>query len=261
MKKFATFLILFLSTIISYSVTKQLTVNDVNGNVFPEIANYQSAWYPVFSFVIPDGYTDFELKGSVINYGDINGDSTITSHNGTEVIYYYNSMYPYADFSDTGKGATPFQKFHEVHNQVYFTASRAIRYTYNGSFFPADANTWDPRKWIRQIPSFEPLTKAQINYSLDNYTIYNQGSINSVIVIIGYDRNAIDSFNKTMKELCKPTNTNLVWSILFYNRLQSERDNGNYNTGTGTGAKWKAIMPIYWVNNLTPKVGGSLEHR
>ncbi len=258
MKKFITTILLLIS-LITYSIARNdtVTVNPATGTYSPAYSNTQAAWFPIFILNIPEGYTDFELKGTITNFGDVNGDSSISAHNGTEVIYYYNSQYPYIGLI----GRAPYQKFNEVYNQVYFTTSRAVRYTLDGNFIPVSSATWDPRKWIRQIPSFNILGN-DLTYSLGNYTTID-GSINSVVVIIGYNRNSVPSdpdyeFNNTMKEQCKPTNVKLIWSVVYYNRDHAEHDDGTYNPGTGTGAKWKAIMPVGWTTSIEAKVGGTI---
>ena len=223
-------LFLLFAAIVGYSADT-LTVN--NGKIQPTKYNLQLPLYPVFYFNIPDGYTDFEIKGSITNFkgtGNTSVEDEPSDHLGTEVVFYYNSLYPYIATT----GVAPYQKFNINLTSVYFQLSKAGKTSYNTSF----TGSWDARRYIKQQASTSVLTASNINYSINSYRYDANSKIGGVLIICGFNTTT----DIEMSTNITPTNTSLMWTIRFFNIAQGEQDSdGN--------PVYHPIFPCNWINS------------
>lgn len=214
-----------------------LTVTNNKTEITPSYAQFQPQYFPVFVIDMPEGYTDFELKGSVSNFTGT-GTTPNNSHDGTELIFYYHSNAPYV----AAGGRAPLQKFNKDLTHIYFTVTNAIKYTNNNKTGWVSVNgKWDGRKYIYQLKSERAITNN--DYSLSSY-LTTGGEVGAVMVIIGWDKNTSNIYDSTMETYCTPLNRNMIWTILFQNNITSEKDENN-------NPKWRVIMPVFWINNCS----------
>lgn len=236
------FFIFALTIISSIYGNDALTVTENRDKIIPSEVHFQPQYYPVFIIDMPDGYTDFELKGSVTNFIGTGSDPD-NSHDGTELIFYYHSNAPYVS---TSGGRAPLQKFNIDLTHIYFTVSTASKYTNDSKngWITVNGTEWDGRRYIYQLKSTTALTNN--NYAISSYVSSN-GKVGSIMVIIGWDKNSSNTYDKTMEQNCNPTNYNMIWTVLFQNDATSERD-GNNNP------IWRVISPVYWISDCDASI-------
>lgn len=218
---------LFILTSILYGQTVGVTYNIDAARFNPPQVPLQAQLYPVFCFSMPDGYTDFEIKASITNFiGLVPGiEDKPEDHLGNEVIFYYNSMWPYKGTTPTK--AAPFQKFNPNLIGVYFQISQKF-----------DTSPWDGRRYIKQTNA--GTTELETNNL--TYSIYYSGRTNNIkiggcLVVCGFD----PATDTEMAENLKPANAKLMWTIRFFNLSGGEQDsNGN--------PVYHPIFPITWIN-------------
>lgn len=208
-KKLSFIFLAMLVSILSYA-NIVLTYNETTKKIIPSEAGLAGQIYPVFVFHMPSGYTDFELKATVTNFKGGN------VHNGTELIFYYNSCYPYIGTT----GAAPLQEFNINLTKVWVSISS----TY---YSLHDSRVLIPHK----NKGTTVISSGNNNYSIQSKTA---GKVGGVVMLIGYDSSDTDLTNNL-----NPTNLNLSWMIVFRNSNGAERDiDGNYI--------WRPIAPAYW---------------
>ena len=119
MKKIILFILLGLWNFSLYAASSALVYDDAQNKIVPRGAGLQPALFPVFQFEIPIPYTDFELKATITNFDAGTTGTNAASHDGSEVVFYYNSAAPY--ISNGNAGRAPYQKFSLDNTYVYFT--------------------------------------------------------------------------------------------------------------------------------------------
>ena len=208
---------------VSYN-TKARTFN-------PSVVPLTAQLYPVFCFSMPEGYTDFELKASVTNFiGLVPGiEDKPEDHVGDEVVFYYNSMWPYIGTTPPPTKAAPFQKFNPSLIGVYFQVSKKYA-----------SSSWDGRRYIKQTNAgTSELSIDELQYSL--YSNLDSPMISKVggcLVVCGFN----PATDTEMAENLKPTNGKLMWTIRFFKLSGGEQDaNGN--------PVYHPIFPITWINS------------
>lgn len=211
-KKLSFIFLAMLVSILSYA-NVVLTYNETTKKIVPSEVGLAGQIYPVFVFHMPCGYTDFELKATVTNF---NGGNV---HDGTELIFYYNSNYPYIGTT----GAAPLQEFNIKLTKVWVSVSESSTHSDHDS---------------RVLIPHSNNGNTVINSGNNRYSIQAKttggGKVGGVVMIIGYDSSNTDLANNL-----NPTNLNLSWMIVFRNSNGAERDaNGNYI--------WRPIAPAYW---------------
>jgi hypothetical protein len=276
---------------VSYAQTSGLSYNATNQTIVPKTAQLQPQLYPVFVFSIPEGFTDFELKASVTNFKDPN--SNTSTHKGNDVVWYYNSAYPYLS-GDAGLGIAPYQKFDIQSTYVYFQVSRAL-YTNDDPLtmytqLPYSGEGWDSRRYIVQT-IYQGSSLTNTDYAISHYMYtkpnitwiqvassstgsttnafinsasnsagtsnvafrrmyfrdsnYRGSRVGGVMVVIGW-RN-ITAY-ADMQSTIKPTNSNLIWTIRFFNDAEGERDQAS------NSPVYRPIMPYTWVSDFSNKL-------
>ncbi len=209
-KKLSFIFLAMLVSILSYA-NIVLTYNETTKKIIPSEAGLTGQIYPVFVFHMPSGYTDFELKATVTNF---NGGNV---HDGTELIFYYNSCYPYIGTI----GAAPLQEFNINLTKVWVSVSSSSMQSGH------DSRVLIPHK----NKGTTVISSGNNNYSIQSKTA---GKVGGVVMLIGYDSSDTDLTNNL-----NPTNLNLSWMIVFRNSNGAERDaDGNYI--------WRPIAPAYW---------------
>ena len=210
-KKISFAFLAMLVSVLSYA-NVALTYNETTKKIIPSEVGLAGQLYPVFIFHIPSGYTDFELKATVTNF---NGGNV---HDGSELIFYYNSCYPYIGTT----GAAPLQEFNINLTKVWVSVSASSAQSGHDSrvLIPHDNN------------GTTVINSGNNNYSIQSKTT---GNVGGAVMLIGYD----SSKDQDLANNLKPTNLNLSWIIVFRNSNGAERDaNGNYI--------WRPIAPAYW---------------
>ena len=213
LKKLSFIFLAMLVSILSYA-NVVLTYNEATKKIVPSEVGLAGQIYPVFVFHMPSGYTDFELKATVTNF---NGGNI---HNGSELIFYYNSCYPYIG----NTGAAPLQEFNINLTKVWVSISASsIQSNHDSRILILHKNN-----------GTTPIASGIYNYSIQN-RIAGGGRVGGVVMLIGYD----SSKDQDLANNLNPTNLNLSWMIIFRNSNGAERDaNNNYI--------WRPIAPAYW---------------
>ena len=186
MKKIILFILLGLWNFSLYAASSALVYDDSQNKIVPRGAGLQPALFPVFQFEIPQPFTDFELKATITNFDAGSTGSNAPSHDGDEVVFYYNSAAPYISNGNTGRA--PYQKFSLANTYVYFTiaggySSYYMSFTnedtasstnYNNSTYAGNnkysltSKGGDGRRWNCQIIcKYNALTSNA--YSLQSY--------------------------------------------------------------------------------------------
>ena len=226
---------LILSTVIlcAVSILSAQTVligyDTKTGTIVPSNTNMQTQSYPVFNFQIPAGYTDFELKASITNFEGPNGTDADEplDHLGNEVVFYYNSCFPYIGTT----GAAPYQKFDITHTYVYFSASDVVKYINSSTQNVQAPANWDSRRYIYQIKSTAVLQTNQTSYDIASYLATN-AKVGGVLMICAFADNTFTDIT--------PTNIQLIWTIRFFNRAGGEMDSNGKPI-------YRPITPTNWV--------------
>ena len=215
-------LFLLFAAIVGYSAD-MLTVN--NGKIQPTKYNLQLPLYPVFYFSMPEGYTDFELKGTITNFNNPSTgiEDNPGDHLGEEVVFYLYSAYPYVG----NTGAAKFQKF-DPKTKVYFQVTNAAKTAPDTPF--DQSLSWDPRRYIKQQFSNTILDASNTKYAIFSYLRENAKVGGALVIAVGNTG------------IIKPTNTQLMWTIRFFNNNESEHD------GNGKPL-YHPIFPVYWIDN------------
>lgn len=243
MKRFLIWLALFFVLFIC-EAKDVLTVDQNTLNITPKYSRLQIPLYPVFCFTIPEGYTDFELKASVTNFkGNTSNPLQLSDfpsdHIGNEVVWYYNSLFPYLSGSNN-RGRAPYQKFNINFTKVYFQLTDAIKIT--ATLNRTDNGTWDSRRYLIQtISTLNNLTS--INYSLSSYRKSSSNIISGVMIVCGFD--IIN--DKELAAHIRPDNINLMWTISFTNPAQVEHDSSGKQI-------WRPIIPTTWISDYNSRI-------
>lgn len=236
-----------------------LTTNANNhANIQPADLNLQAQWYPVFviDFPVSEGWTDFELKGSVTNF-----QRPVDGNPGDELIFFYHSQAP--SVNNNNANVFKYQQFDPEWIKVYFCATNIKKY-YKGSISVVNMNwgnsllnniatnfngVWDSRWSVRQKNNgTNAISVGNLDWTLSSYLLSpTNDKVIGVMIIVGWDKTAsstdpnVNKFQNNMNIHCKPTNTKLIWKIVFSNPSSVDMVNNKF--------KWRFIKPAFWINN------------